>query len=139
MNPARRLQTGFHGPSIDSFEAGNFSAADFTHSAHVFVAWSYLKHHDLPETLRRFTAALQRFTRSIGQPGKYHETITWFFIILVAARRRGPAADDWFAFVRDNPDLLQQGGKLLRHYYSQAILDSELAIRQFVLPDFAAP
>jgi hypothetical protein len=137
--PARCLQTGFGGPSIESFEAGSFSAADFTHSAHVYVAWSYLKLHDLPETLRRFTAALTRFTRDIGQAGKYHETITWFFIILVAARRRGPAADDWFAFERENPDLMQQGGKLLRDYYSQDTLDSELAKHQFVLPDFPGP
>jgi hypothetical protein len=136
MNPARRIQPEPQGPSLQSFEAGTFDAATLSHRAHVYVAWCYLQQYDLSEAIRRFTAALRRFTKSIGQVHKYHETISWFFMILVAERRLGPAADDWFLFEQQNPDLLQRGGQLLRRYYSQAVLDSDRAKLQFVLPDF---
>lgn len=139
MNPARRFRPEPQGPGLQSFEAGTFDATTFNHRAHVYVAWCYLQQHDLPESIRRFTAALRRFTKSVGQPHKYHETISWFFMILVAERRLGPAADDWLEFEKQNQDLLQGAGQLLRRYYSQAILDSERAKRQFVLPDFPGP
>ena len=57
-------------------------------------------------------------------------------MILIAERRLGPAANDWLLFERENQDLLQGGGQLLRRYYAQALLDSERAKRQFLLPDF---
>jgi hypothetical protein len=136
MNPARRILAEPQGPSLENFEAGCFDAATFSHQAHVYVAWCYLRQYDLPESIRRFTEALRRFTRRIGQGHKYHETISWFFMILVAERRRGAAADDWLLFEQENPDLLQRGGQLLRRYYSPAVLDSERAKQQFVLPDF---
>ncbi len=136
MKPARHVQPEPQGPTLQSFEAGTFDASTFNHRAHVFVAWCYLQQYDLPESIRRFTAALRRFTKSIGQPHKYHETISWFFMILVAERRLGPAADDWFLFEQRNPDLLQRGAELLRRYYSQPVLESERAKLQFVLPDF---
>lgn len=124
------------GPSLDEFEQGAFNPETFSHSAHVFVAWCYLGRYELAESLQRFGAALRRFTASIGQSAKYHETVTWFFIMLVAERRIGPAASDWHRFVRDNPDLLQGAGPLLRRHYSQARLDSQRARQQFLLPDF---
>ncbi len=139
MKPVRRAQQEPQGPDLQSFEAGNFDAATFNHRARVYVAWCYLQQCDLPESIRQFTAALRRFAKSIDQPGKYHETISRFFMILVAERRVGPAAHDWYRFEQDNPELLRQGGELLRRYYSQAVLDSERARRQFVLPDFPGP
>jgi hypothetical protein len=139
MKPAQHLQAESLGPTLQSFEAGTFDAATFSHQAHLYVAWCYLQQYELPESIRRFTAALRRFTKSIGQPHKYHETISWLFMIFVAERRLGTAADDWFRFEQQNPDLLQQGGQLLRRYYSQEILDSERARLQFVLPDFPGP
>ena len=64
--------------------------------------------------------------------------VMWIVVapVLVAERRSAAAVDDWFVFVRENPDLLQQGGRLLRRYYSQDLLDSGLAKQQFLLPDF---
>lgn len=136
MIPAQCREARSPWPTLDDFEAGSLDPSAFDHRAHVYVAWSYLRRYDLLESIRRFTAALQRFTKAIGQAHKYHETISWFFMVLVAERRSAAAVDDWFVFVRENPDLLQQGGRLLRRYYSQDLLDSGLAKQQFLLPDF---
>jgi len=136
MSVAQRHAVIPSGPSLDEFEQGTFDPEEFSHGAHVYVAWCYLGRYSLGESLQRFSSALRRFTASIGQFAKYHETITWFFILLVAERRIGPAANDWHRFVGDNPDLLQGAGPLLRRHYSEARLESPRARQQFLLPDF---
>ena len=68
-------------------------------------------------------------------PGKYNETITWFFMLTIAERRRGDAASDWAAFRKDNPDLFGSGTAILGRYYSDERLWSEDARNLFLLPD----
>ena len=67
------------GPTIEEFEALAIDAKRFNHQCHIFVAWSYLRDHDLLVSIARFRNTLKRFTLKLGEPGKYHETITWFF------------------------------------------------------------
>jgi hypothetical protein len=123
---------------IAAFEAGSFDPSAFDHPAHVRVAWSYLQQCELGEAIRRFTRALHALTVRLDITGKYHETITWFFIIAIAERiARDPDAD-WESFRRRNPDLFR-GGNLLRRHYSAERLRSPLARRQFLLPDLPSP
>jgi hypothetical protein len=125
------------GPSLADFEAGNFDPAAFDHRAHVYVGWCFLEQLSLAEAIQRFTRALRRFTESIGQHGKYHETISWFFLIQIANRRQGTAATCWQSFCNENSDLLNCGGALLRQYYSESLLESPRAKDHFLLPDRA--
>lgn len=119
---------------VAAFEAGSFDPSAFDHPAHVRVAWAYLQQCELGEAIRRFTGALRALTVRLDMSGKYHETITWFFMIVIAERvARHPGAD-WEAFRRRNPDLFR-GGDLLRRHYSEERLRSLLARRQFLLPD----
>lgn len=119
----------------DEFEAGTFDVASFDHEAHVYVGWSMLTRYSLPETLSRFTRALLGLTQRLGLQGKYHETISWFYLIMIAERRTGDAACDWDEFRRLNPDLLSSNSGLIGQYYSADRLKSEIARRVFVLPD----
>lgn len=122
--------------SIASFENGTIDAEAFDHQAHIFVAWLYLERYPLLEAVGRFSAALRRLTRQLGIPGKYHETITWFFLFLIAARREASAPGDWHAFRRDNADLFAHGeDSILRRYYSRDVLAGADARRSFVLPN----
>lgn len=127
--PATRL------PDIQEFEAGAIDPATFDHEAHVHVAWSYLQEYGLAEAIARFTSALRSLTNRLEIPMKYHETISWFFMIEIADR--GAAGCRWDAFRSANADLIENGGKLLRQHYSAACLASPKARRQFVLPDRA--
>lgn len=129
-------------PTIEAFEAGAFDVASFDHAAHLFVAWQYLCRWPPDETVRRFRDALIRLTRDLGIPGKYHETITLFYLYEMAERlqapENAPVATVWPAFVRANPDLFDKAPTLVSRRYSPARLGSAMARRQFLLPDLPA-
>jgi len=122
--------------SIDALESGTIDVDAFDHEAHIYVAWLYLQRYPLSEASARFIAALQRLTRQLGIPGKYHETITWFFMLLIEERRCEQETDDWFSFHRDHADLFARGNNnILNRYYSSELLGSDRARQSFMLPD----
>lgn len=122
--------------SITSFEAGTIDIDAFDHEAHVYVAWLYLERFPLLEAIGRFSDALRRLTIQLGVPGKYHETITWFFMFVIEERCQEPRTGGWFSFQRDNADLFARGDdNILNRYYSSDLLASNRARQSFVLPD----
>lgn len=121
--------------TLEAFEAATFDVESFDHEAHVYVGWLYLENYSLSEAIGRYSDSLRRLTAKLGVPGKYHETITWFFLILIAERRDNAKAGGWLAFRRDNPDLCCNAGKTLNRYYSKDALSGDLARSTFVLPD----
>ena len=125
------------GPDIGQFEALDVVPSEFDHEAHVYVAWSYLRELDLLSSIDRYRSVLRRLTAKLGVPDKYHETITWFYLLAVAERAIGNAASDWDAFKRFNPELFQRNPSLIRHYYSESRLMSDTARQLFVLPDLS--
>jgi hypothetical protein len=125
------------GPDIAQFEALDVSPSAFDHEAHIYVAWSYLRELDPLTSIDRYRSVLRRLTAKLGVPDKYHETITWFYLLAVAERAIGNAATDWNVFKRRNPELFQRNPGLIRNYYSESRLMSDTARQQFVLPDLS--
>ncbi len=121
--------------SIATMESGEVDPATFDHEAHVYLGWQYVREFPLPEAIGRFTDALRRLTTKLGVPGKYHDTISWFYLLLIAERRATASEDSWFAFRRDNDDLFSRENSILERYYSKELLWSDRARRSFVLPD----
>ena len=121
--------------TMQAFETATVDPRDFNHEAHIKVAWGYLQDHDQLEAINRFTAAIKRLTQKLGVPDKYHETITWFYLLKIAERCAGNTATDWYAFKAGNPDLFEWNRSIIQKYYSDALLSSETARRMFVLPD----
>ncbi len=121
--------------SIEKFEKGTIDPELFNHEAHVFVAWSYLQQCELKESIQRFCAALRHLTIKLGIESKYHETMSWFFMTLIAERQSEPGSNDWQTFKRRNSDLLATGPSIIRDYYSDERLGSAIARTQFVMPD----
>src|SRR4051812_43685451 len=108
---------------------------EFSHQAHVRVAWCYLQAEPMLFALPRFRAALQRFAASKGQPGRYHETITVAFMIIIGERLDGARALTWDAFAARNPDLLRRQPSVLSQFYSDDVLASPRARETFVMPE----
>jgi len=119
--------------TITDFEAGRVDPEFFDHEAHVYVAWLYVRRFPLAEAISRFDGALRRLTDGLGVPGKYHATITWMFLVLIAERCHD--GEDWPAFRARNADLVASGRTALGRYYTDTRLFSDLARRQFILPD----
>jgi hypothetical protein len=121
--------------TIDSFEAGRIDAAAFDHEAHVYLAWLYVREYPLAEAIERFSAALRRLTAALGVPGKYHASITWFFLVLINERDAAAPGTDWESFRTANKDLLSRDEDIVARYYTAQRLASRRARETFVLPD----
>ncbi len=121
--------------SIECFEGGTIDPELFDHEAHIFIAWSYLQQCELKESIDRFCAALRRLTKKFDIESKYHETLSWFFMILIAERRSKPGSNAWQSFKQDNADLFATHPSIVRDYYSEERLGSTVARTQFVMPD----
>lgn len=120
-----------------AFEAGRVPRGGFPHVDHLRLTWSYLRERPLLEVLERVPAGLRHLAAAVGRPERYHETITWAWILILHERlERTGRADDWEAFLAAHPDLLRQGaeGPLGRAYRPET-LSSDRARRTFVWPD----
>ena len=121
--------------SIETLENATVDADAFDHESHVYAAWLYLEEWPLREATQRFCDAIRRLTVKLGAQTKYHETITCFFMQLINERRLATAESNWLQFRANNSDLVGDAGKTLRRYYSQELLNSDLARQHYLLPD----
>jgi hypothetical protein len=123
---------------IQQFEEGTTPAETFHHADHVRLAFEYLCRYPPLEALEKFSAALKRFAAAQGKADRYHETITWAYLLLIRERlARAGRTPSWEEFAERNADLLTWKGGVLSTLYRQETLDSDLARRTFVLPDRA--
>lgn len=121
---------------IARFERCELPAECFPHREHVRLAWLYLRRLPLPEAIARFSESLRRFAAANGKPNLYHETITWAYILLIHERdARAGRAQTWGEFASANADLLDWQNSILKNYYREETLRSELAKKVFLLPD----
>ena len=88
-------------------ERGEAPPGGFPHAAHLRVAWVYLDESpSLDAAVARMGDTLRRFAASVGQPRKYSDAITAFWMLQLAAARAalpGAPLDD---VLRAYPRLL---------------------------------
>jgi hypothetical protein len=130
------------GPNDDEllrrFEDCSLPLDRFRHSVHIQVAFLYLCKHPVLDVLGRFPAALTRYAEAHGKLGLYHETITWAYILLIHERvQRAGHSQTWAEFAAANADLMTWSDSILKEYYRDETLHSELARKIFVFPDKA--
>lgn len=118
-----------------AFEGGEIDPQTFGHEAHVRVGWAYLRQYSTAAAIAKFTSALKALTERLGVPDKYHETISWFFMLVIADRIADAPHADWESFRQGNRDLFEESAALLRRHYSAGRLGSAEARRRFLLPD----
>ena len=119
--------------SIDNFEAGDIDPERFDHRSHIYVAWLYIQQFELADAIGRFDAALRRLVTKLGAQSKYHATLTWFFLLLIA--QRSDAGETWADFCAKNSDLTTNSKDVLSLYYSEELLFSDSARKRFMLPN----
>jgi hypothetical protein len=121
---------------IREFESCRLPEEGFQHRDHVRLAWLYLRQGSVLAALARFSEGLKRFAAAKGKAGLYHETITWAYILLINERMQRTGRDaTWEEFVAANPDLFDWKNSILKLYYRDETLKSDLARKVFLLPD----
>ena len=118
-----------------AFEAGAYAPADFSHRAHVRLAYVCLAESDVDLALERMRAALVSFLTHHGIPAsKYHATLTRAWILAVHHfMHRSPEASSADDFIARNPLLLDS--KVMLTHYSADLLFSDQARADFVEPN----
>jgi hypothetical protein len=121
---------------IAQLESCALPEEQFHHADHLHVAWIYLTRFTAAEAIAKFSETLRAYAASRGKPDRYHETITWAFLLLLneRIRRLGPGIT-WEQFVALNHDLFDWKNSILLRYYRPETLASSLARQVFLMPD----
>jgi hypothetical protein len=116
---------------LEAFETGALSKEDFTHAAHVRLAWICLRRDGFLCGSTRVIAGIQAFARLHGADGLYHETVTraWLTLIAAADTAQAPTFE---AFLAAHPELR---GRVLDRHYDPHTLASAAARARFMAPD----
>lgn len=136
---------------LAGFEACSLTRPEWTHEAHVRMAWLYLTRLSLAESLERVRSGIRQLNATFQkakssqvlpqyrcwsgpkQQDGYHDTITVAFVRLIASRLRD---DDTFLAFRDrNSDLFDHKLTALFRHYTKERLYSPEARQTFIEPD----
>ena len=128
---------------LRQFESRTLPFAQWTHRAHVRVAFLYLRAHPFDQALVRMRSGVKAYNVANNVPESptsgYNETTTHAFLHLIAATMQAYdgvfPADDSDAFCNAHPQLMTRHA--LRHFYSPQQRMHPLAKTQFVEPDLA--
>jgi hypothetical protein len=116
-----------------SFERGRVDGG-LRHADHVRLAWLQIRDAGARRAAEGIADGLRRLAVAHGVPGKYHHTVTYAWLRLVAAAiREAPELDTFDGFVAAFPDLLDPAA--LSAWYSQTVLGSDAAREHWVEPD----
>jgi hypothetical protein len=138
-----------------AFKTCAIPRSEWTHEAHVRMAWIYLSRRPFTEAIDRIRRGIRKLNNRIGQPpithrapdfrkgparpstngdpNGYHETITVALTRIIAGRIQ--AGDEYATFRERNPDLFDRKLSALFCHYSPALLWSPEARGWFVEPD----
>lgn len=118
----------------DAFEACVIALADFSHEAHVRLAYVYLAEGDVESAVDRMRAALLKFIEHNGIPrSKYHETLTRAWVLAVSHFMNKASSASAADFIANNPELLDS--TIMLTHYSASVLFSSDARAGWVEPD----
>ncbi len=112
-----------------AFENCELSNESFHHRDHLRLAWIYLKLYGEQEAATRIAASIRNFAAHFGKTDKYHETVTVAWMRLLAHDAKGSFEETLAAA----PMLLEKN--TLGAFYSERLLQSERAKKEFVEPD----
>jgi hypothetical protein len=119
---------------LSRFENCQLAESEWTHIAHIRVAWICLTEDTPEKALQRICTGILRYnTEVLHRPHKYHETVTVAFARIVVDRML--PREPWREFSARIDDILDPSDPVLLKYYSEKRLFSEKARQQYVTPD----
>ncbi len=117
-------------------ESCEFPLSDFSHRAHLRLAYVYLVENGTEKSVGLMQAAIHRLLayNSLEPAQKYHETITraWIFAMhhFMSSTVAANSADE---LIDRNPQMLDS--RIMLSHYSPEVLFSDQARQSFLPPD----
>lgn len=118
-----------------AFEDGSLDPETFNHALHLRLGWLYLRDNPTAQAIDKFTQALRDYTVHVGAEAKYHQTITWWYLLIMSERQARGNFTNFNDFLAQNRDLLAEGAPVLTQYYCAQTLASDFARKHFAIPD----
>lgn len=125
-----------HDDILRRFESCTLPPAEFNHRRHLALGWLYLRRYGFPLGVAEFQNRLRAYVNAVGAMAKYHETVTWAYMILMNEEMQLRAAPDegFDAMIQRRPDLLDHRSGALADCYPAGQLDAADSRRVFMLP-----
>lgn len=120
---------------VEQFEAQSIAGGDFNHRNHLRVAWHYINHYPVSSARERIHQGLIKLTKVLGAEEKYHRTMTDFFIDYLLQVKWYLNTDSWEQVEGCCGYLLKDAKSLIGIYYSESLLESNEARKEYVEPD----
>src|SRR5438445_7536675 len=92
---------------LHAFFSAELPNSDFHHRDHLRLTWLVVRGHGLAEAEARVAEGIQHFAAKNGHAALYHDTMTRFWVRLVAhAVASRPEIEDFDAFLAAYPMVL---------------------------------
>jgi CDP-diacylglycerol--glycerol-3-phosphate 3-phosphatidyltransferase len=118
---------------LAAFEAGQIANRDFHHGDHLRLAWIQIRRLGTERASDVVAGAIRRFAARHGHRDRYHETMTRFWVRVVAVGINRHPALAFEELLAAEPHLLDKN--LPYRHWSRDRMGSDEARRQWVEPD----
>tara|TARA_B100001146_G_C15864072_1_gene298975 strand:- start:61 stop:474 length:414 start_codon:yes stop_codon:yes gene_type:complete len=112
-----------------------FNPSDFTHEAHLRLAWINIKKYGINQAEINIQSELRNFVEFVGDKDKYNMTLTMAAIRAVYHFMLKSKADNFKGFIMEFPRLKNNFRDLMSYHYGFDIYNSERAKVEFLQPD----
>jgi len=123
---------------LGAFEDGTLPKARWTHAAHIFTGACVVHRLGEAAAIDPMRVAIQRYNQAVGgqntESAGYHETVTLFWIKLLAWLRESQPALTRLAFATFAVARFAQDRELLGRFYDFDVVASTDARRRWVAP-----
>lgn len=124
----------------ERFKRQEIDPNEFNHLAHLKVAWDYIHEYSMVEAREKFHQDIIKLTKVLGAEEKYHRTLTDFFLdylyqVKWYLNHNGTSSESWALVEQECSLLIKNAKKLISYYYSDELINSDLARAQYVDAD----
>lgn len=116
------------------FIACEFDPGDFSHEAHLRLAWINIKRYGIEQAEINVQDQLQKFVGFVGAKDKYNKTLTIAAIKAVDHFIRKSKAVEFSDFINEFPRLKYNFKELMATHYGFDIFNS-IHKKEFIAPD----
>lgn len=109
--------------------------SDFTHEAHLRLAWIHINKYGIKDAQIYIQNQLQAYVEHLGAKDKYNTTLTMAGIKAVYHFMLRSNTDNFKDFINEFPRLKNNFKELIACHYGFDIYNSDLAKTEFLEPD----
>lgn len=111
------------------------SPDDFSHEAHLRLAWLYINQYGIDKAEKEIQNQLLNFVDFVGAKDKYNMTVTIVAMKVVYHFMLKSQSNNFKDFIIEFPQLNNNFKELIASHYSFDIFNSDKARTEFLAPD----